>query len=270
MVRLDELWHEPCAYLRDPITSQEQQAEGWNYVYSFSSHIRLLKVPVWSRWRSPLMLVTAISMAPLSTTMSMKWDKPSGRRLLKERSSEKTFFTVARWEAALRLFTLNPGFLWMGFLKNAGGQHLACFQTKHPLFFFPSITIMPQSFTSTRFAVKRRNHCCSQFKALLAVATVQHPFCTVGTCNSRLLLHSVVLPKLLLQSHVLCWHTHLYSHTVSPNWTMILQTSYLLLRAIPHTGLPWDCTMKGVGASTCMQVSVYSRTASAYVGTTTT
>lgn len=165
MVRLDELQHEPCAYLRGYIELQKRWAEGWNSVYSFSSPIRLPKVPVWSRWKLPLMLVTAILTVPSSTTMSMKWDKPSGRRLLKEGSSEKTFFTVARWEAALRLFTLNPGFLWMGFLKNAGGQHLACFQTQHPLFFFPSITITPQSFMSTRFAVKHRNRCCSQFKA---------------------------------------------------------------------------------------------------------
>ena len=179
MVRLDELQHEPCAYLRASIALQDRQAGSWNDVYSFSSPIRLPKVPVWSRWRLPLILVTAISMVPLSTTMSMKWDKPSGRRLLKEGSGEKTFFTVARWEAVLRLFTLNPGFLWMGFLKNAGGQHLACFQIQHPLFFFPSITIMPQSFMSTRFAVKRRNHCCSRFKALLAMGTTQHPFCLV-------------------------------------------------------------------------------------------
>lgn len=177
MVRLDKLQCEPCAYLRDSIALQKRWAGGWNYVYSFCSPIRLPKVPVWSRWRLPLILVTAISTVPLSTSMSMKWDKPSGRRLLKEGSSERTFFTVARWEAALRFFTLNPGFLWMGFLKTASGQHLACFQTQHPLFFFPSITIMPQSFMSTRFTVKHRNHCCSQFKALLAMGTMQHPLC---------------------------------------------------------------------------------------------
>ena len=149
MVRPDELQHKPCAYHRDSIALQERWAGDWNYVYSFSSPIRLPKVPVWSRWRLPLILVTATSTVLLSTTMSMKWDKPSGRRLLKEGSREKTFFTVARWEAALRLFPLNPGFLRMGFLKNASGQPLACFQIQHPLFFFPRSTIMPQSFMST-------------------------------------------------------------------------------------------------------------------------
>lgn len=55
---------------------------------------------------------------------------------------------------------------------------------------------------------------------------------TVDTCTFRPLLHSVVLPELLL-SHVLCWHKHLYSHTLSQIRTMILQMSYFLLEQFP-------------------------------------
>lgn len=76
---------------------------------------------------------------------------------------------------------------------------------------------------------------------------------TVDTCTFRPLLHSVVLPELLL-SHVLCWHKHLYSHTLSQIRTMILQMSYFLLEQFPIKICP---EIAQWGGSKHMHASVY-------------
>lgn len=144
MVKLGEIYHEPCGYLSNCFILKEWGAGcSLAYLYSFSfpldSQGLLFGVSEdchWY-WLSPHWRCFCLFQWAWSGTSHPGedcWRKDQARRHFLLWQGEKL---------VLKLFTLNPGFLWMGFLKEASAQHLAHFQTQHPLFFFPSISIMP-------------------------------------------------------------------------------------------------------------------------------